>query len=289
MANPNQNLTLEEVHFAQWWRGKLPLFKKIIIAILIAINIVFWGIFIYQLVLYIIYTPNYQQTINGLTTNLIDSQSYQRLMQTNPPMVDNVYLINLGTDTQDPQKKDYTLVAEVENDNQQWIITSLVGQFDLAGQPVTVQGFLMPQQKKYFLALRQQSTQSVLTTSFTIKNATWRRVKPAERDRLNLINQLSFENINFIPAAVANNKATPPQVEFNAINHSAYGYWQVNVQVILYQGGGVVDAYVFPITNLMTGQSRTVTFNLIHNINFVSQIVVVPDVNFFDDSIFIKP
>lgn len=288
MADSNQNLALREVRFAQWWRNKLPLFKKIITYILILINVVIWGIFVDRLVLYIIYTPNYQQTLNGLTTNLIDYQSYSRLMQPDVPVVNNVYVVNLGTDERDPQKKDYTLVAEIKNNNERWAVSSLIGQFDLAGQPVLVKGFLMPQQKKYFLALRQPSSQPVSATSFVIKNITWHRVKPEERDRLNLMNQLSFDKINFIPAAILNNRPTPPQVEFNAVNQSAYNFWQVNVQVILYQGQGVADAYVLPVTNWMAGQSRTITFNLTHNINFVSQIIVVPDINLLDDSIFIK-
>lgn len=289
MTNSNPNLTLKEVRFAEWWRNKLPLFKKIVTYILIFINVAVWGIFVDRLVLYIIYTPDYQQTIKGLTTNLIDYQSYNRLMQPNTPVVNNVYVVNLGTDERDPQKKNYTLVAEVENNNQRWAVSSLTGEFDLAGQLIEVNGFLMPQQKKYFLALRQPNAQSVSTASFTIKNIAWRRVRPEERSRLSLINQLFFEKTNFIPAAILNNKPTPSQVEFNAINRSAYNFWQVNVQAVLYQGGGVVDAYVFPIANWMAGQSRVITFNLTRNINFVSQIIVVPDINLFDDSIFIKP
>ena len=289
MADFNQNLTLKEVRFAEWWRNKLPLFKKIVTYFLILINVVVWGIFVDRLVLYIIYTPNHQQTIKGLTTDLIDYQSYNRLMQPNIPVVKNVYVVNLGTGERDPQKKDYTLVAEVENNNQQWAVSSLVGQFDLAGQLIEVNGFLMPQQKKYFFVLRQPSAQSVSTTSLAIKNIAWRRIRPEERSRLSLMNQLSFEKTNFIPAAILNDKPTPSQVEFNAINQSAYNFWQVNVQVVLYQGGRVVDVYVFPIEDWMAGQSRVITFNLTRNINFVSQIIVVPDINLFDDSIFIKP
>ena len=289
MANSNQNLTLEEVRFAQWWRNKSSLFKKIILSVLLLINIAIWAIFIYQLVIYIIYSPNYRETIKGLATDLVDYDAYHRLMQPSVPTVKNVYIINRGVDAQNPQQKNYDLIAEIENDNAQWTIPSLVGQFDLAGQPVSVNGFLMPKQKKYFLALRQQSAQSINTTNFEIKNITWQRVKPAERDQLNIMDELSFEKANFIPAAILNNKQTPPQVEFTAINHSAYSFWQVNVQVVLYQGAGVVDAYVFPIENWMAGQNRTITFNLIHNINFISQIIVTPDINWFDDSIFIKP
>jgi hypothetical protein len=289
MANSNQNLTLGEVHLAQWWRSKSSLFKKIILSIVIAINVVVWTIFIYQLVIYIIYSPNYRETIRGLATDLVDYDAYHRLMQPNAPIVKNVYIINRGINVQNPQQKDYDLIAEVENDNTQWTISSLVGQFDLAGQPVVVNGFLMPKQKKYFLALRQQSTQSIGTTTFEMKNIVWRRIKPAERDRLNIVNDLSFERANFSPASVLNNKQMPAQVEFTAINHSAYSFWQVNTQVVLYQGAGVVDAYIFPIDNWMAGQTRTIIFNLIHNVNFINQIVVTPDINWFDNSIFIKP
>ncbi len=285
MTNLEQNLTVENIKTAQWLQAKKPLLRRLLILVLILVNLIIWTIAVYQTILFIIYTPAYRDTINGLTRNWVNFLEYNERVQPNLPVVSNETLVYLGQDN----GYHYTFVAEAENDNNDWAVSLLEGKIVLGNQTIVVSTSLLPNEKKYLLSLNQTTPQPASTPDLEITRIAWRRVRPELRSQLEIIHNLSFQNINFIPSQPLGNKIEPARLRFNALNQSAYSFWEVKAQIVLYQNNKIVDVYVVPITNWLAGKERSIEINLSRLIDFVSTIKIIPDVNLLDTSNFINP
>lgn len=289
MPNTNSNLTIKEIKLAQWLQGHKFLFKRLLTIGLITTNLVIWVIAIYHLSLFLIYRKAYQETILGLTKNLINFQVDHERLRPVPLIISNETLLFIGRSSIEPSKTLYDLVAEIENPNDVWMINSLEAEFTLDGQKAPATLFLLPNEKKYLYSLNQAVEGRVQTISLEIQKFNWQRIRPEKRTQLDILKNLVFEEINFIPPMIVNQKITPAQIKFKANNKSAYSFWQVNAQIALYQGSKIVDFYVMPIKNWLANQSQQLEINLVKPVEFVSQIKIIPDINLLDENVFIKP
>ncbi|MGC9048901.1 MAG: hypothetical protein ACP5IX_01635 [Patescibacteria group bacterium] len=290
MPENGSNLTIKEIKFAQWLLEKRPLFKRLLILALIIINLIIWGIALYQFYLFLIYQKNYQETLNGLTKNWVDFQSYHQRVQPAMPIIGDPAVIYLGQDANEPSKSRYDFIVEIENPNENWVIHSLDGQFNFEGQILEVKSSrFLPYEKKYLFSLNQLVESRISGVSFEINNINWQRLRPKMRERLDISKNLVFEEIKFIPPSVAEQKIAPARIQFKATNKSAYSFWRANLQIVIYQGRRIVDFYNIPLKNWLANQSQAIEITLLKPIEFASEIKVIPDVDLLAEDIFIKP
>lgn len=283
------NLKLQEIKLAQWFLNHKPQLRLLLKIVFMAMVAIIWLFVFYQLTIILIYQRNYRATINGLTKDLIDIQFYHQRLKPETPVITEENIIYNGKDLSDQKRSRYDLVAQIDNQNNLWVATEVSGQFIFDHQSVLAKTLLLPNEKKYLYALNQPISSEARTAKLEIKNLNWRRVRPEMTWRLNIVDNLSFSDINFVSPLVIDKKSAPARIQFKAVNKSAYSFWQVNAQVAIYQGVKIVDFYIVPIKNWMSGQTQSVEINLTKTIDFVSQIRIVSDVNVLDDSIFIKP
>ncbi|MDD2647074.1 MAG: hypothetical protein PHV78_03250 [Patescibacteria group bacterium] len=286
MADLNQDLNIKEVKFAKWYETRKGLFKKIPVLVLVLVCIIVWAVGINQTVKYFINTSAYQQTIFGLVKNWVDYVTYNESKKPALPDVNVAPLISyLGPDN----LYHYHLLAKVKNNDSNWIISSLSGEFKLGDTVISVSNFFLPNEQKYLMALNQTNRQLFSTADFTVTGVSWRRARPDIKSNLSIINNLSYQDVNFIPGEVVGDKITPARVQFIAANHSAYSFWQTMAQLLIYQGNKIVDAYLVPINDWMTGQEKFVEINLIQQFPSVTRIEIIPNIDLLNKNIFIKP
>jgi hypothetical protein len=290
MPENYSNLTLKEIKFAQWLLLKRPLFKRLLILFLIGINVIIWGIAIYHFSLILIYQKAYQETIEGLTKNWLNFYSYHQLNEPSFPIISDQNLIYIGPDPQEPIKSRYDFIVAIENPNDKWYIRSIEGQFSTDGQIINAKTESFgPFEKKYLFALNQITEGRIGAMNFEITHINWQRLRPGMREKLDILKNLVFEEVRFIPSSVIEQKIAPARIQFKAINKSAYSFWQVNVQIAIYQGSKIVDFYILPIKKWLANQTQSIELTLLKPLNFASDIKMVIDINPLDENIFIKP
>lgn len=166
--------------------------------------------------------------------------------------------------------------------------------FDVNGQEVGGgTDFILPTETKYVVALGQTASVQGSTTNLVVSNVELRRLDPAiidhwqkyQTDHLNFV----VSDAKFIPGQISglSEKLYLGEVSFTVTNMSAYGYKDARLLVILKSGNRLVGVTHYYLKNFRSGESRPVRFTWTGGVSAVNQVEVRPDVNPFDDSVFL--
>lgn len=287
---PDENKTaIQRVKLARWVFLNKPLFRRVLIIALIIIGVVVWTVALYHFISLLLNQKAYQEAIDRLGEDLVNWQFFQERSKPTSPIISNITAIYVGQDFSEPTKSRYDLIAEIENPNDSWAINSLEGKFIFDGQNVSTATSLMPKEKKYLFSLNQITDSKIQSVDMEAANIKWQRIKSEMRQKLDILNQFIFKEINFIPPGIIDQKITPGRIQFKALNSSAYNFWQINIQIIVYQGSKIVSIDPLPIKNWLAGQEQSLEINLTKSINSFSSIKIVPDVNILDGTVFMQP
>ena len=98
----------------------------------------------------------------------------------------------------------------------------------------------------------------------------------------------AIEDVKFAPPsptdAISVSRAT-----FTIANRTAYSYWSAGFFVVLYSGSRIVGVNYVTISELRAGRSTPVDASWFIDLPSVSRVEVIPEVNIFDDRIYIPP
>ncbi|MFA5853521.1 MAG: hypothetical protein WC866_00385 [Patescibacteria group bacterium] len=151
--------------------------------------------------------------------------------------------------------------------------------------------FVLPGQTKYLSELGASSG-SGASVELRIEKRLWHRVdlqdaaNAAEfaESRLNI----RAEN----PAYTASDPlATTPvsSAKFTLVNGSAFGYYDVNLLVLLYRGDTVVGANQARVETLAAGEKKQMELFWFQLLPQVTKVQVVPDINIYDPYVYRSP
>ncbi len=280
-----ENNWFKEVKLIHWFFTHRRFFKRLFILLLTIFNLVVWSIFFYHLILYIIYTPAYQAMLVELTKERIDWIAYHQLIAPSPLAVSNENVIFLGPETGRGGR--YSFVAEIENPNERWFVRRLVYQFVWSGGESRLKdSFLLPGEKTYLFSLNEFSVVPPLDLKLEIRNISWQRAGLDQRQKISLLKELSFRVIKFVPSFEKESRIIPPSLQLEANNSSAYNFREVEVVIAAYQGKRIVGLERSLIRVWRRGEKRDLNLNFVARIDFVTEIVVVPRINFLEPEIF---
>jgi hypothetical protein len=156
------------------------------------------------------------------------------------------------------------------------------------------QGFILPNETKYLLALGKEFNLSPANIQFRIGNISWKRIdKHQIPDWAKYRDEhldISISDAKFIPAKASglSEKISLNQAEFNAKNNSPFNYWNVDFVVIFFGGANVVGVSKYNLEEFMSGQEKKVSLTWPGAINYVSKIEIMPEVNLLRDDIYIR-
>lgn len=282
-----ENNWLKEVEIIRWVFSHKRLFKKVFILLFICLDVIIWAIFIYQLTLYIIYTPSYHAMIAELTKERIDFVAYHQRIA--PQTIDVKTPMTILLNQKTGQWR-YNFIAEAKNPNSIWFIKNI--NYDFVWRDGRIRGqeiFFLPEEDKYLFALSVVSPTPTVNLKVEIDKINWQRWRPEHQERLKILDELSFRVIKFTPSRELGDKIFPASLQFEAKNLSAYNFRQIEMLIVVYQETKIVDIEMVIIKDLRRGEKRNIDLNLNPQVNFATEIDLVPQINILDPTIFTAP
>lgn len=132
---------------------------------------------------------------------------------------------------------------------------------------------------------------NVSAPNLVIEDITWHRVDPTlvgpDYDAYALARTpFTFDNITYKNDLTVGTQ-TVGQTDFVLNNPSGYGYWAVELTIVLYQNGSPVAITTVTQRELKPGEQRPVSINWFENVNGITDTTVTAQVNILDPSTFL--
>lgn len=194
------------------------------------------------------------------------------------------------TFTNNEGRKD--LLAEITNPNMQWWL-EYDYQFNLGDGELTptTTGFILPNQSRYIGEMGYQTSSTAIGATLNLIDLRWKRVDP------NLVEKnyqafkekrlrLEASDITHKNDLIIGSKALS-QTSFLLKNPSSYGFWNVDLYVILLRAGSPVAANRINISDVKPGEERPITVNWGDTFAGISSAEVYPVVNILDPKAFL--
>jgi hypothetical protein len=271
--------SLKRMNFGLWIAEHRRRIIKTIIIFLIALSAFF---FIYSSYNYIVYfisgDPNSQMINNNLSFAA-------RQVTTDLEIAPLQVFDNDGHSD---------LVVKVSNPNEKFM-ANFNYCFTMKETGVSCsQTFILPGESKYVFALAQEISGSRSELSFNISNVFWRRIDahqiPDWGEFANQRLDFAVSGLNFSSAAVSglSDKVNLSTLDFSIKNQTAYGYYEVPLNIFLYSGSEIVAVNRYILQNFLAGETRMINISWPGSFRMVNRTEVVPDINIMDDNVYLK-
>lgn len=281
-------VTIKKLNRGLWYVEHREMLKKIFYGFLILASFVSWSYTIYGFAYYL---------FRGMAEDEIMARdiaeegfiSHDAVLKTSPRDLVFDFAKALKADG-----KKYDLFVQIKNPSENH--GALFEYYFSADNEETPreQGFILPNETKYLLALGEEFNFSPASIQFRIGSISWKRIDkhkiPDWAEYRDEHLNISISDAKFIPAKASglSEKINFNQVEFNAKNNSPFNYWNVDFAVILFGGVNVVGVNKYNLEEFMSGQERKVSLAWPGAINYVSKIEIMPEVNLLRNDIYIK-
>jgi hypothetical protein len=282
-----------ELQFASFWVRYRILLRRVGHGVLIALNVVLWGYGLWGLLdAYAISYPRESRITADIANDGFIASQFERNRPQN--IQTGAASVFQGTESR------LDLVVPVNNPNTEWW-AEFTYRFNVSGEMTPARtGFLLPGQKSYLGEFGYKpKTMGARSGVFTADNLRWHRTDPSlvgadYKSWISRRNQLKAEDIQFLtnlpaPAGTTGNAASQQlsRTSFTFVNPSAYGFWTVQLYVILKRAGAPVAATSVTLNNVQAGERRPVNIDWFEKLPQVTETEVVPVVNFLDRSAYL--
>lgn len=252
MTDEFGQLTEKELVVGYWWVNNRLKIK----AGLIILSIIFIvGIYVnagWRFFNYLKNTPQHQAMLSELSVSVPNYESIKATSAPKPLLLGNTLAIG-------DRIKGYDLITEVENINPRWYLKEIEFYYIIDDQvtEVTITNVL-PNEKKYLINFNLKSNTAVNNAKLFIKRQLWERVKvQAQLDNRNnwIKPAVKVDNVMTNSAAINQSNAL---TSFTLINDSPYSFWEVETQIILWQGSRIIGVNALTINDMSSGERRLV-------------------------------
>lgn len=280
MENLFQKLSGKVLKIVYFLITKRQLLKKIIICFLILINLIIYFFFIYNFILYLDQSKDYQAMEKELTARLIDYQTIHSFLSPLPLEIVSTQAIFL-------KDSKYNLVCLIRNPNSKWLIESLDYKFILPNfESKTFKSFVLPEEEKFLVAFNENIPSMTGKISCEITNIVWQRIKSKDYYLIEIPKSFFIKDLKFSSPKRSDEKSI---TFFKFVNPTIYNFWEVDLLVFLYQGKEIVSIEKTTLKNVKSKEEREIKIVWPQPIFFYSEIKIQPEINVFDPSVFIPP
>ena len=229
-----EGITTKQLEIGLWYVEHKRQLKMVLIVFLILIGAVSWSYSIYNFAYYIFRGMNEDKILaDQLVQTSAIGHDYILQVSAKPLAANPVEIINSAD-----QK--YDLFTQIKNDNQKWW-AEFDYYFVASGvETKKANGYILPGEAKYLMALAQNFAGLPTDAQLTIENLSWHRINqhqiPDWNAYYNSHLDIQTADINYTPAgdSLLSEKINLNQLSFNAINNTAYNYWEVGFTILLY-------------------------------------------------------
>ncbi len=254
--------------------------KRVFSALLIAVSVFLWGYGLYGLAdWFFLSGVGERRAIASLSENLVN---YSVRQKANPLEVRGVTLL---------ANSRYDAFAVLKNINSGWS-AAFEYRFALPGEETKVKtGFILPGEQKYIYDLGIQVKGKPKKAELELLSVRWSRIIKSQIPDYGIFQnaRLAFDisKPEYTPALQVAGRAVS-RATFTVINKSAFSYFEVPLQVILYRGNTVAAITVTAVTNFQSGEERQVDVTWFETFAGITRVEVKPDLNILDPSIYIR-
>ncbi|MFA5184583.1 MAG: hypothetical protein WC456_03615 [Patescibacteria group bacterium] len=186
------------------------------------------------------------------------------------------------------------LAVKLRNQNDKFMATFKYC-FTLAGEDLACgEGFILPASEKYIFALGQRLSGSQSEAAFAITDIFWRRINAHQIPDWNayLASRLDFSvsELSFSAGAMnsLSDKINLNSLSFSIQNQTAYSYYEVPLNILLYSGAELVGVNRYILQDFLAGAERQIKMVWPDNLGGVNRTEIVPDLNIIDEAAYLK-
>ncbi len=272
--------------FGYWFTVHRLQLRQALIIFLIILAVLFWFYVGYRLLM--IFTVENQQLVmmnSNLARSAVNFEGYKNQHAVQPPVV-------LGTEVLAGGEGKYDIFAGIKNPNSEWLVESFNYKFILNNGATTPrESFILPGEEKYLMELAVESDSYPGQVRLEINDLKWLHLDKHQIPDFASFYQNHFNfnisNINFIPSR--DEKVPVSQVDFEVINNSAYNFWQVGFQVILYSGQQkIAGVNYLALEQFKAGEKRSPGVYWYEPLPHITKVEIIPEVNILDSKSYMK-
>lgn len=270
------SVSLRGMNIGLWLSEKRTLLTRLLIIFLIALSAVFFIVSAYQ---YFIYFINGEDEAPLVDNNLVSPRNITTDLKIEAPQ-----FFKNG--------ERYDLIVRITNPNDKFS-ANFDACFNISGHEFVCQSaFILPSETKYVFSLGKEITEDISTLSYSTKNIGWQRIDahtiPVWADfsaeRLNF----AYADINFYGITDADsNRSSGNILEFNAKNLSAYSYYDLPLNIALFEGTSLVSVNIYHLQNFLSGETRNVKINWPGDYRNV-RVEIIPNLNILNEAVYLK-
>lgn len=277
-------LTERELGVASFWVKNRLLLRRILFGFLIGLNVIFWLYVLWGLLDWLAISYPYESRIPlRIANNQITASS---LLAAAPKSIlpSQVYVFDTTGNRSD-------MLVELSNSNVQWY-ASFDYNFSIGGVNTPVRhGFILPNSQRYLTELGFSGA-SGHNAQLVVSNLQWMRVDPAwvNRDYKSFADShlnFSFNNVKYAHDLVIGTQ-TIGQTSFDFVNNSPYGYWDVDMTVVLYRGTAPVGVTTITQREIKPGATIPVEISWYDNLAGITRTEIRPSVNILDPQAYLS-
>ena len=278
----DEDMSERQIGFRLWLINHYRQIRTVITVVLIGISSIFWGYTIYGILdFWLITGPKEQQALAELSAELVNPEAVT---------ANRAEDLIVGEPEVFGEAGKYDLAVKVGNPNAKWYV-----EFDYqfsglsAEQPVR-HGFALPGEEKYLisLALPEQSQPSGVAVTF--KNVKWHRINAHQ---IPDYEKWGLDHLNFKISdkdfTTSGDKLTFNQLNFKIRNMTAYGYYNVDVGILLFRGSNLQGVNYISLDSFIAGEERNVSLQWKDSTLSPTEVQIQPTVNVFDPTIYMAP
>jgi len=272
-------LSIKKMEFGLWLSENRAKLLKILVVLLIAISAFF---FIYSTYNFIVYYFNNKQ----------DDANNSKIVVASPRVIASDIISSSPYIFK--STSGYDLVASVKNPNDKFSVHFQYCFIVNETNSICNSGYLMPSEEKYVLALGQKIDSAAPIISFKINNVTWQRIDAHKitdwsafvNDRMKFI--LTNVNLKLASDSSADDKQYQDSLEFTITNNSAYGFYEVPLNIAFYRGDELAGVNSYIVENFSAGESRNVNLSWASGLSGITRTEISPSIDLLDDSNYSK-
>jgi hypothetical protein len=279
----SERLSERQLKWSEWWVAHKVLLYRMSMAIFFVIDLSLVGFALYGYYDWFLGTGVRERARWAeLSAPIINTSAFRNVHAAQDLNIEETSRI------QDASTTDiYTVMT---NPNTEWWALITYRYTGSGGSTPDKTAFILPGQSKHLTAL-SVSPEIASDASIEVRTIKWFRVNKHfvrpdfqawSASRLNFL----ITNAEFV-APTSNDAVKVSRATFTIKNDTAFGYKRVGLFVGALSGGRPIGVSYVTISNLRAGEERPVTVSWVGDIGFVNQVLVEPEVNIFDESVYL--
>ncbi|MSR84928.1 hypothetical protein EXS71_00590 [Candidatus Uhrbacteria bacterium] len=276
-------LSEQDLKLASWWTRHETQVRKFGYGCLIATSVLLWGYSLWSLLdAYAISYPRESRVTQAIAANSLAADTFTSSAP-QPLQWSETKTFSTTGGRQD-------FIAQINNTNALWW-ADFTYRFNLNGQKTPDRkGFILPNHPRALTEIGWKSPGGG-SAQLEVGDVRWHRVNPShvERDYTTFETkrlQLKFENVGYKQDLKIDDQ-TVSQSSFLLHNLSAYGFWSVDMTVILYRLENPIAITTINAREVKPGESRPITINWFDNLPGISKTDIQTNINILDPNAYL--